>query len=334
LMKNTNPKVENVAGPTRPNMKVRKSAIKKVDLSDVMPRDPETGRVPLKYWNKKSNRVRAIRAFVERSGLPIHELRTIDFVANGLSSVLVHYSPPKRQSAFKEAGYELTDEVVHRRRAPYCTPGKRRKLAEDLAKKFGKEVYELTTIEIKDASLGPLLPASGGLWGLMRDCGHDPDKIKRPPGYWCVRANRKKTVERVLNATGKRPEELTVQDFLAHGAGKLHSVYRKFPRDRRIGVILSDVGLSDEVIAHDEWGLPPKGMPGRWEFVSMEERERIMRMVADRLGKDVEDLDAKDLVRFGLMGLLNDGPDAPRSLVKLRRLAGKNRKGVRRERKR
>ena len=314
------------------NSKVQKKATDKVDLSDVMPKDPATGRVPNKYWNKKSNRVRAIRAFVERLGLPIHELRTTHFMANGLSPVLVHYSPPKRLSAFKEAGYELTDEMVHRRRAPYCTPGKRRKLAEDLAKKFGKEVYELTSVELKNASLGPLLSASGGLRGLMRDCGHDPDKIKRPPGYWCVRANRRKAVEGVMKATGKRPEELTVQDFSAHGAGKLFVLYKAFPRDQRLNMLLSDIGLSNKVIARDEWGLPPKGLPGRYEDVSKKERVRILQRIAEKLGKNVEDLVFTDIVRFGFIGLILIGPDAPRSFPELRRWAGVDHQRMRKKR--
>jgi hypothetical protein len=291
---NTNSKVENVARSTRPNMKGRKSVIKKLDLSDVMPKDPVTGRVPHKYWKKKTNRVRAIRALVERLG--------------------------------------LTDEVVHRRRAPYCTPGKRRKLAEDLAKKFGKEVYELTSVELKNASLGPLLSASGGLRGLMRDCGHDPDLIKKPPGYWAVRANRRKAVEGVMKATGKRPEELTVQDFVAHRAGRLFTMYRRLPRDRRLKVILSVVGLSDEVIAPDEWGLPPKGLPGRWEGVSKKERVRILQRIAEKLGKAVEDLVFTDIVRFGFIGLILIGPDAPRSFPRLRRWAGVDHQRMRKKR--
>ena len=329
---NTNPKVENVARPTRPNMKVRKSAIKKIDLSDVIPKDPATGRAPHKYWNKKSNRVRVIRAFVERSGLPLHQLHMRYFIANGLLPMLSHYPSPKRLSAFKEAGYKLTDEVVHKKRAPYCTPGKRRKLAEDLAKKFGKEVYELTSVELKNASLGPLLSASGGLRGLMRDCGLDPDLIKKPPGYWAVRANRRKAVEGVMKATGKRPEELTVQDFSAHGAGKLFVLYKAFPRDQRLNMLLSDVGLSDEVIAHDEWGLPPKGLPGRWEGVSKKERVRILQRIAEKLGKNVEDLVFTDIVRFGFIGLILIGPDAPRSFPELLRWAGVDHQRMRKKR--
>lgn len=307
--------------------------IKKVDLSDVVPRDPETGRVPYKYWNRRSNRVKVIRAFVERCGLPIHELRTSHFIDNGLLPVLAHYPRQHmRISALKEAGYELTDEVVYKRSAPYATPEKRRELAEGLAKRLGKKISELTHIELKAASLGALLKRAGGLRGLMRDCGYDPDRIKRPRGYWAVRANRRRAIEGVLKATGKRPEELTEQDLLAHGAGILLSLNRLIPRSKRLDMLLSDIGLSGEAIELDEWGLRPKCMLGRWEDISKEERVRILRGIAEKLGKEVGDLDAIDIVHLGLMGLINNGSDAPRSLLRLLGWAGVDPKRVRRKR--
>ena len=310
----------------------RPAAAKKVDLSDVMPKDPETGRVPNKYWNKKSNRVRVIRAFVERLGLPLHELELRHFISNGLSSVLIQYGLPRRLSALKEAGYELTDEVIYRGGAPYCTPEKRAKLAQDLAKRLGKDVSELTTVEFKDASLDLLLMWSGGIKGLLRDCGYDPENIKRPHGRWSIRANRRKTIESLLKVTGKRPEELTGLDFFGHGAGRLLALYNKFPRDRIVNVILSDVGLSDETIEPDEWGLPPRGLPGRWEGVSRKERVSILRRIAEKLEMDVEDLETKHIGSLGLMGLVLNGPDAPRSFPKLLRWAGADPRRVTRRR--
>jgi hypothetical protein len=332
IRKGPSKKVTKSARPPGPGPKVQKKTPKQVDLSDVIPRNPETGRVPLKYWTRKSNRVRAIRALVERCGLPLHELRISHFLAYGLYPLLIYYPIPKRLSALKEAGYELTDEVLHKRNGPYGTSEKRRKSAQDLAKRLGKEVYELSTAEVRNASLGSLLYWSGGLRNLMRDCGHDPDIIKKPRGYWSYRANRKKAVMDVMKATGKRPEELTEQDFLAHGAGQIFIFYRKPPRDRRLKLILSDVGLSEDVIEPDEWGLPPKGLPGRWEDVSKKERVRILQRIAEKLGKNVEDLVFTDIVRFGFIGLILIGPDAPRSFPELLRWAGVDHQRMRKKR--
>jgi hypothetical protein len=313
--------------------KARLAAAKKLDLSDVISKNPVTGRAPLKYWKDKAHRVKAIRALVGRLGLPVHELRINHFDDNGLLSMLIqYYKPPRCQSALKEAGFKMTDEVVYRKSAPYCTPAKRRRLAEALAKKLGKEVYELCTVEFKDASLGLLLMWSGGIRGLMRDCGYDPENIKRPHGRWSIRANRRKTIESLLKVTGKRPEELTGLDFFGHGAGRLLILYRKFPQDRRLNVILSDVGLSNEVIEPDEWGLPPRGLPGRWENVSRKERVRILRRIAEKLEMDLGDLETKHIGRLGLMGLVLNGPDAPRSFPKLLRWAGADPKRVTRRR--
>jgi hypothetical protein len=321
-----------VARSPRTRYKEQKEAIRKVDLSDIIPRNPDTGHVPPKYWNKRSNRVRALRAFVERCGLPLHELRIIHFVANGLSPLLYRYPRPRLEMALKEAGYEQTEEMRLRKMAAYCTPGKRRRLAEDLAKRLGKKVYELTTYDTKDASLTSLLTYSGGIGGLMRDCGYDPDKFRKPRGYWVIRANRKKTVEGVLRATGKRPEELTEQDLTAHMAGMLLVLYKKVPRNKRLKIILSDVGLSDEPLEPDEWGLVPRGIPGRWEDVTKKDRVRVLQRIAEKLGMDLEDLGTKDIARLGLMGLVLKGPDASGSVPVLLEWAKVDQRRARKER--
>lgn len=296
--------------------------IQKVDLSDIIPRDPVNRRIPRNHWAKRSNRVRAIRALVERSGVPVYKLRIDHFDLKGLMGIFYHYPPPRLPAAIKDAGYDFTGGQIDEETSPYRNPDERRKLAQGLAKKLNKEVCELTGAEIRNASLGPIIFWAGGLGKLIRECGYDPNMTKRSRGFWTIRANRKKVVEDVLKVTGKHPTELTAQDVIAHGAGTLFVIYQRFPQEQRLNMILSDVGLSDEPLAPDEWGLPPRGIPGRWENISKKERVRILLRIAEKLGIDIEVLTRKAIERLGLSGLALEGRDAPGTFDKLFLWAG------------
>jgi hypothetical protein len=114
-------------------------------------------KVPQDYWNKKENRVNAVKKLVEGLNKPITELTKKDFYnANGVGLLSKYKSSPYK--ALKDAGYEILPWQMKRTPFRFWNDKNNRiEAVKWLVKKLGKPIDEITDHDFIDNGLGGLL---------------------------------------------------------------------------------------------------------------------------------------------------------------------------------
>lgn len=105
------------------------------------------------YWKKKENRIREVRALVEKLGKDPSEVTKLDFMNHGLSTVLNTHHGSLR-AIMKEAGYD----VVKKKPPKYWNQKENRiRAVREMVKKCGKKPTEIKREDFVAAGLQSLL---------------------------------------------------------------------------------------------------------------------------------------------------------------------------------
>ena len=268
-------------------------------------------RRPNGYWENLENRVNAIKELVAKTGKEPKELTTDDFEQHGLASIL-HYCHNSPYIALKEAGlvdfepWEMTGGVPHghwKESKKNCVRATKYVLVTS-----GKKPQDLTSQDFKENGLNGLLTSvyKGSPFNALLEAGlvdFEPWEMKShiSAGYWKNKAHRVSAVKWLVARTGKKPKELTKNDFLQSGLRGLLRYTRSY----------HDALKEADLANFKHWELGNGKAPnGYWKKSEQNRVIAIKRFVA-KIGKKPNKITAMDFIRNGLSGLLDFYNNSP-----------------------
>ncbi len=186
------------------------------------------------FWNKRENRIEAIKWLVEKLDKPIAEIYQKDFINNGLSGVLQKYYSYSTILALKDAGYDIEEwERLRTLRGYWNKKENRIKVTRWLVEKLDKPVTEITQRDFhKNVIKGLLNYYSGSPYKALKDAGYDIKEWEMtitPRGYWDKKKNKIKAIKWLVEKLDKPITEITQRDFGKNGLGGLIQYYSDSP---------------------------------------------------------------------------------------------------------
>ncbi|MEW5936778.1 MAG: hypothetical protein AB1665_03040 [Candidatus Thermoplasmatota archaeon] len=256
------------------------------------------GRRPRGYWEKRANRVRAVRRMLEELGKRPSEIRRRDFNFSGLSGLL-GYHKGSLFAALADAGFALEPEDRCKVPDSYWDIKENRvrairKFVEDLR----KPPEEVTWKDFKGSRCVQILHKCGSLRRALREAGYDvpyeSKKTRRPRGYWDSRETRIMAVREMVEKAGIPPSEIGVKEFVDAGIQSLLVYCGNSP-----ALALEEAGYPLTCYGHKRKRRVPRGY---WA----EKKHRIAAIgwLIDHLKKDPSRITAMDFYRERLHGLL------------------------------
>lgn len=177
-------------------------------------------QMPSCYWHDTYNRANATRWLVSVTDKKPEELIADDFKDYGLSTLLQE-NGSSPYLALREAGFNIKEGDMCELPRGYWKVRKNRVAAvRRFVESSGKKPAEIIADDFDDAGLG----------GLMRHCKYSPIAALREAGYRVETLNRqhvsrgtwqtsecaREALIRAAKAEGKRPDELSYDDFRRH----------------------------------------------------------------------------------------------------------------------
>ncbi|MDI6917917.1 MAG: hypothetical protein QMC80_09010 [Thermoplasmatales archaeon] len=251
---------------------------------------------PSGYWNKKENRIKAVKEMVEKIGKPPSDITWNDFIRNGLSGLLAKYNQSP-SAALEDTGYG-----VHPLKRKYLPTGywnkkeNRVKPVRDMVEKLNKPMRNITYKDFKDFGLFGLLTSRYGSspWRALKDAGYTIGRTQlhtKPHHYWDKKERRIKAVRKMVEKTGKDPMGITTKDFMRHNlGGMLFSKYNGSPFS----------ALKEAGFVNNEWEM--KKSPRCWDKKG--NRIKAVKWVVEKTGKKPLEVTSTDFVKYGMHGLL------------------------------
>ena len=245
-------------------------------------------------WRAKSDRVRAVRALVERLGKKPQDVTSRDFI-DGHLSTLFSENGSSVYGLLREAGYRFSP--LERNKVPrYYWMDRRNQVraVRGLVRKLGKPPGHITADDFRHARL----------WSLLRYHDRNPARVLRaagyrigiddlktkPHGYWKSRKNRVAAIRKLVRKLGKPLAEVAIDDFIGSGICGVLPYYNFSVR-----------GALQDAFEKPPWELRMRLPPSYWS--PRERRREAIRWLLEATGKDVDGLKMNDFISRGLGGL-------------------------------
>ncbi|MEW5936725.1 MAG: AbrB/MazE/SpoVT family DNA-binding domain-containing protein [Candidatus Thermoplasmatota archaeon] len=264
---------------------------------DQKQRSTRRKRAPNGYWDKKENRVMAVRALLKKFKKGPNEIRREDFISSGLGGGLLGYYNGSIIAALAEAGYSVSYGPGKRRHPQGYWASKENRVdaVREMVKELRMSPSEIGCREFEKAGLSTVLHHHGGsALAALEEAGYrfaryGPEKVKNAPkGYWRHKKRRIEAIKWLIAHTEKSPEELGDRDFRRAGLRGLLSYYGS-----------SRMALRD---AGYDLPLRTRAPTGYWE--SREHRVKAIRRMVQLTGNRPEKITLKTFTAFHLSGLL------------------------------
>ena len=181
------------------------------------------------YWNSKENRTCAVKWLLQKTGKNYADLTGDDFYAHGLYGLMAKFNGSP-YGALREAEifpkdfkpWQMTNGVP---KGYWDSKTNVKAAVEWLMQQMNKTYREMIREDFISNGLGGLLTKhNGSPYDVLKVAGVLPDDFQpwqmrsgAPQGYWDSKVNRAYAVKWLLKKTGKRPEEIKVQDFKKNG---------------------------------------------------------------------------------------------------------------------
>jgi len=250
---------------------------------------------PSGYWNKKENRVKAVKEMLEKTGKPPSDITGKDFIRNGLSGLLAKYNQSP-SAALKDTGYGVNP--LKRKYLPtgyWNKKENRAKPVRDMVKKLNKPLRDITRKDFRDAGLWRLFTYryNNSIWRALNDAGYTIERTqmrRKPHGYWNEKENRVNAIKEMFEKIGKDPSDVTGKDFIRSGLTRLLVRCNGSP-----SAVLEDAG-------YEVKRLKRKLPSGYWN--KKENRIKAIKEVMSKTGKPATHLTRKDFIHYGYATLL------------------------------
>ncbi|MEW5936215.1 MAG: hypothetical protein AB1665_00120 [Candidatus Thermoplasmatota archaeon] len=246
-------------------------------------------QVPQRHWDKRENRIAAVRWLVEHLGKAPSQVTVDDFRECELTGLFDRRMTVR--AALREAGYDVP--TWHKAPPHYWDDREHRVRAiRRMVQLTGGRPEAITNKTFRAFHLtGVLSQYYRSIRNALKDAGYRVEEFsKRPQGFWHHRKNRIEAVREMVTRSGKPIEEITVNDFREAGIMCVINV---------CGSILAALGEAG--YAMKPWERRP--MPtSSWQ--SKEHRVAATRWLVEKIGKKPLEINQRDFMSHGLGRLL------------------------------
>lgn len=208
----------------------------------------EMSITPRGFYEKRENRISAIRWLVKKLGKNLRDITQKDFNDNGLLGLLEWYYAGSPYRALKEADYKMNPWEMQTTPTGFFRERKNRVVAMKwLIKKIGKDPRNLGRKDFEGNRLGGLLTMyyNGSPYAALREVGYkiNPWEMQMTPmGFFKRRKNRITAIKWLIIKLRKSPVTTSKRDFYENGlCGLLSNYYNDSPRKA-----LQDAGFNDK----------------------------------------------------------------------------------------
>lgn len=261
----------------------------------------ELGKTPKGYFDKKENRVAAIKWLVEKLKKTPAGLLATDFQDNGLDGLLEKYNGIVYlgvQEAYSEINVWDMDRVTAR---TFDDAKNRKKALRELVKKLKIDPRDITAKILADNGLSGITNKKGVYAAVIEAFPKQrikPWEMKRTPaGYFDSEENVIKAVRWVVRKLNKKPQSITAKDLQGLRLGPLI-------KDGSIYYLVRLAYPSRDIKAW-EMDSVPKGF-----FNSKTNRITAIKWLVEKTKKEAVNITYGDFQKHGLASLVKKHGDS------------------------
>lgn len=272
-------------------------------ISELYPqlKEWEMYKTPRNFFDKKKNRVAAVKWLCEKLGKDPRNLASDDFQSNGLWGLAFHNYSNSPFKAVSEAYSELGIKAWEMWQTPNRFFDKKKNRVEAmtwLVEKLGKDPQELSKDDFLQNGLASLLHSHNSIYQAVAEAfperGINPWEMSvTPMNFFDVKKNRIKALKWLIAKLGKDACDLQTEDFhkglesllFAYGGSPFKAVSESYPKLN---------------IKPWEMSKTPSNF-----FDSPENRVKAVKWLVKKIGKDPIDLGISDFVENRLVGLID-----------------------------
>ncbi|MCK4319655.1 hypothetical protein KAW38_03735 [Candidatus Micrarchaeota archaeon] len=255
----------------------------------------EMSCTPHGFYDKKENRIKAIKWLIEKLNKNPRDITYHDFPDNRLGGLLIKHYNNSPHLAVKELYPEIKEWEMS------CTPHgffdkkeNRIKAVKWLIKKLNKDPIEITSNDFRDNRLSGLLDYYDGPYLAIKEIYPEIKEWEMkttPMSFYNKRENRIKAIKWLIEKLKKDPRDITANDF----------------RDNRLGGLLVSHYKSSPYLAIKEvypeikeWEMSctPHGF-----YNKRENRIKAIKWLIEKLNKNPRDITTNDFFDNRLSGL-------------------------------
>jgi len=252
---------------------------------------------PKDKWRFKEDRINAIKRMVKESGKQPGAITERDFKNSKLFGLLMGRYRGSPFNALEEAGL-IKNEMDMKSKPHGYWKIKENRIRETgkLVEELDKPISEITQLDfVSTGRTGLLARKNNSVYKTLIEAGFDikPEERKMVPlRHWQSRDRCILAIRNMVTTTGKRPQNITQNDFKKNNlGGLLAAIYHHSPY-----AALKNAGL---VNYNWEMRYKPKGI---WRIKS--NRIDATRWLVEKVNKEPKEVTYNDFRKYGLITLL------------------------------